>query len=193
MKKNLHRLLIMIVLLTVIVVYEHQTMKSINQVETITVYQFNKSLNIGDPLKQEDLNAVEFPINLITNEVSLNLKDTHSSYMTTPVIKGMYLLNDMVSQNNYLRLSDNQRLITIKCSIEESNGWLSQRGDSVDLFMITPETVIPLHEVIVYKAFDDQLLEENDYMYYVMIVTDAQAAVYYKYIQQSDIYVSIKS
>lgn len=158
----------------------------------IEVISVNKMIKDGSMITAEDISYVSM------------LEDEIKPYMatTTTQIVGKYTLrdyheNDIVSKhffsaNPSFQLASTDRLITIRCSVVESNGWQSKLYDQVDLIMVTSDETIIIEGVIVFNMFNETDDEISRPEYYTFAVNEAQSLEYYRYVKHSSIYISVK-
>ena len=91
----------------------------------------------------------------------MGFEEIVGKYVCESMAANQYLYHYQFTDKFEYDLQDNERIITIKFNIEESNGWHIKKGQVVDLVMVNEKESPPLilENVVVQKIFNDQLDE----------------------------------
>lgn len=115
-----------------------------NQEAMVSVIQFKSTLEKGSPINKEDVSFHSLPESYYHSGMTKEDHFKEGMFLNTRVYKGGFLLNEQVQEEQIFELAEDERLITVKCSIVQSNAWQSQLFDRVDLLMVQKKQVTPL-------------------------------------------------
>lgn len=199
MKKYIIKLLILLTILIIIINYE----KYIDQEKVdikVKIVSIKEDISEGKIIDETDLTEVWIlKSNFNDNLVEFN-SDIIGKISNVNLIKNQIIYKNQFEKKEF-RLEKNQRLITVKLNIEESNGWNLIRNQVIDLIMINNETNynITLPDVIVLKVFSENLVEiktpfNNEVIpkYVSLVVSESQQKDYFNNCNKTQAFIVIK-
>lgn len=199
MKKYIIKLLILLTILIIIINYE----KYIDQEKVdikVKIVSIKEDISEGKIIDETDLTEVWIlKSNFNDNLVEFN-SDIIGKISNVNLIKNQIIYKNQFEKKEF-RLEKNQRLITVKLNIEESNGWNLIRNQVIDLIMINNETNynITLSDVIVLKVFSENLVEiktpfNNEVIpkYVSLVVSESQQKDYFNNCNKTQAFIVIK-
>ena len=147
----------------------------INQKPTTMVLIASSEINIGDYLTVDNTEVME--VNENEAEKFGYIMDYKGMVAVKNHLPGqMILKNNIVEESEYIAVEDFQRLVTMKLSIEEADGWCGKIGDIVEITHFDKTMINPLKifkDAIVYNLL--RINENDDYpAFAVMIVSEEQ-------------------
>ena len=147
----------------------------INQKPTTMVLIASSEINIGDYLTVDNTEVME--VNENEAEKFGYIMDYKGMIAVKNHLPGqMILKNNIVEESEYIAVEDFQRLVTMKLSIEEADGWCGKIGDIVEITHFDKTMINPLKifkDAIVYNLL--RINENDDYpAFAVMIVSEEQ-------------------
>lgn len=191
MRKYIVNLTIWLIILLCLILADQyfDKRKSIME-ETITAYVAKDIIPYGTKLLESSFKKIDINKSEYDGEMLSQFKDGYSSQTIT---RGQVLTAEILTLDPPVIIREDQRLITIKCSIVEANGWQFENGDLVDLVIIANnDTKIVLKNLKVFQVFgglDDSILKE----YVSLIASESDAYTYYQNLRESQLYIAIKS
>jgi len=190
MKKIMVKLIVLSSIMILIVVAEQviAVRKESNVYET--VYVTNKAIGIGSQLDMSMLKAVELPSALLSEYI---VTKPIEGFILCTLEEGEFLYHHQVGSQSPLVIKDSQRLITVKCSIIESNGWAFSINDRVDVILVNSEEDYILSDAIVTRIFNDKLNNESIPEFVSLLVSKEDAMLYYKEVSNAKVFISHKS
>ena len=191
MKKRLIKIIIWLVIFLGILGFEAYNNNTKKEV-LISVVQLKRTLEKGSSIRREDVIFHEIPEAYYQDNMVISDDYTQPLYLNTKAFEGGYLLYDQINKESIFQLDEDQRLITVKCSIVGSNAWQSDLFDRVDILMVENELTHIIEDALVYKRYNQQLEEAGLPEYYVFIVNSQDALFYYEHLKASDVYIVIK-
>lgn len=116
-----------------------------NQVEPVTVYQFNRDIAPNTQISESDLVKVEVPKKGITPSFALSEKEIIGKYNSTKVFQSEYVTkSNLVKKENIDPFESidltKLRKISIPVTYSEGLGGNIKKGDRIDLVYIGKET-----------------------------------------------------
>jgi len=189
MTKKLIKILLLIVLLMATIVYEYN--KKPKQREEVSVYVLKDNKVQGDYLTQHDFEIQKLAIDYLREDM-IKEASFQSGYLVQDSLKGTYLIEGLLEERNPDILKSKERLITVKCSVLEGNGWFADKGDVIDLLLIDKEENLWIRDAKVYKKFDEKLSDESLPLYYTLIVDEDEARLFYQSIARYKVYILVK-
>lgn len=190
MKKIVAKLLVLSLIMIMIIVAEEFIKAKNDKHVYSTVYVTNKAIEMGTQLDLSMLKSVDLPSNLLSEYIVTTPID---GYLLCDLKEGEFLYQHQVASKSPLIIKDSQRLITIKCSIIESNGWAFTINDCVDIILVNSEVDYILENAIVTRIFNDKLNNDTIPEYVSLLVSKNDAMVYYKEVSNSRVFISHKS
>lgn len=191
MKKIIIKIVVLSIIMVMLLFVEQ--IIDIRNNETIdleTVFVAAESIEVGTQLSRSMVKAVEIPKHLLSEYI---IKDNFDGFLLTSVEAGEFLYTHQIASKSPLQIKASERLITIKCSIIESNGWAFQINDTVDIVMIDFDKSIVLKNALVSRIFDEDLSRDSMPAYLSVIVSEEDAMTYYKRVSNSRIFISSKT
>jgi hypothetical protein len=191
MKKRLIKIMIWLLIFVGILGLEAYNKNSEKEV-MVSVVQIKNTMEKGATIKKENISFIKLPESYYDTSMFLGDVFKENLYLNTKVYKGGYLLNEQVTEEDIFKLKEDERLITVKCNIVQSNAWQSQLFDRVDLLMVGNETTYKIEDAVVYQRYNQQLASGGLPEYYVFIVDKEDANFYYEHLKASETYLIIK-
>ena len=191
MKKRLIKIIIWIVIFLGILGFEAYNNNTKKEV-MVSVIQLKKTMEKGSSIGREDVIFHQIPKAYYQESMILGDDYTQPLYLNTKAFEGGFLLHDQVNKEKIFDLKEEERLITVKCSIVESNAWQSDLFDRVDILMVKKDMTHTIKNAVVYKRYNQQLDQGGLPEYYVFIVNSQDALFYYEHLKTSDVYIVIK-
>lgn len=191
MKKRLIKIIVWLVIFLGILGFEAYNNNTKKEV-LVSVVQLKSTMEKGSSIGREDVIFHEIPEAYYQKNMVLSDDYTQPLYLNTKTFEGSYLLYDQVNRERIFQLKEDERLITVKCSIVGSNAWQSDLFDRVDILMVENEMTYIIENALVYKRYNQQLDDSGLPEYYVFIVKSQDALFYYEHLKASDVYIVIK-
>ncbi|MBN2794845.1 MAG: hypothetical protein JXR88_05530 [Clostridia bacterium] len=188
-KSRLIKILVLVIILLFFVFLEYHL--KINHEETLLpVPKLLSDMKEGAMITSKDYEIVYMPETLFNESTLANTCNGY--YLKQSLPKETLLLSTMIQKEDEQRLKATERLITVKCSIVESNAWLAEPMDYVDLILVLPDEIITLEDVMIVYRFSETLDQQESFSYYTLKVDEKQAYLYYKNLKNCTNYISIK-
>ncbi len=147
----------------------------INQRPTKMVLIASNEINMGDFLTAENTKEME------VNETDFNDYEYIADYKGMVAVKNhlpgqLILKRSVVEESEYIAVEDDQRLVTIKLSIEEADGWCGEIGEIVEVSHFDKDKINPLKIFKGVRVYNLLRINENDDYpaFAVMLVTEEQ-------------------
>ncbi len=170
----------------------------------------NKTIRVVIPLvdlskteiiKEEMLAYVEIQETQFSKLLVTDKELLINKYPITKVLKNQLVYEYQFDSSMILELDDNERMLTIKFSIEESNGWNVVKGQIVDLILLNEidNERIVLKDLRINSIFDENLNEillpfnnETLPLFISFITTERQFDKFMSHKVHSTAFISIK-
>lgn len=191
MKKIVIKIAILSIIFLMLLMVENAVDENRNEeMEEVAVYVTAIPIEVGMQIQKNMLKEVMIPKHLLSEYI---VREHIEGYMLTSVGEGEFLYEHQISDDSPLKLNETQRLITIKCSIIESNGWVFQINDIVDIVMIHNENKTVIENAIVSRVFDETLGNESIPEYVSVLVLEEDAMEYFQKVSNSKVFISHKN
>lgn len=192
MKKRVFKVIGLILIFSLVVLTETMFKKNETSLTSVEVFSVNESLEIGDVIDEDNLVRIDLLKDAVQPSMVTDIDEVVGHYVTRMIYDGEIIVSQSLGKENPLNIKPYERLITTKCNVVESNGWVMTLGDPVDLVLVNADGYQVIEDAIVFKMFDEFNDVQSQPEYYSFIVTIDQSFVYYQNVKQSDIYISIK-
>lgn len=150
----------------------------INQKPKTMVLIASSEINIGEYLTED--NTEEMEINETEAENYGYIMDYRGLIASKNHLPGQLILeNNTVEESQYIAVEDFQRLVTMKLSIEEADGWCGRIGDTVEITHFDKNMINPLKVLegaIVYDLL--RINENDDYPAFAVIIVSEEQRDY---------------
>lgn len=189
MKKVVIKIVILSIIFLMLLMVEN-VVKDNNEMEDVAVYVTAIPIEVGMQIQNNMLREVMIPKHLLSEYI---VREHIEGYMLTSVGEGEFLYEHQISSVSPLKLNETQRLITIKCSIIESNGWIFQINDIVDIVMVHNDEKTVIENAVISRVFDETLGNESIPEYVSVMVSEEDAMKYFQKVSNSKVFISHKS
>ncbi|MBI9013369.1 MAG: hypothetical protein JEZ08_14140 [Clostridiales bacterium] len=189
MKKVVIKIAILSIIFLMLLMVEH-VVEDKNEMEEVSVYLTAMPIEVGTQIQNNMLREVMIPKHLLSEYI---IRENIEGYMLLSVGEGEFLYEHQISDVSPLKLNETQRMITIKCSIIESNGWIFQINDIVDIVMVHNDEKTVIENAVVSRVFDETLGNEAIPEYVSVLVSEEDAMKYFQKVFNSKIFISHKS
>lgn len=188
MKKLLYRLLILIIAFLILSLIESEVVGDDSEVNHVMVYKAKDKIESGIQITTDLVEEVHIPEYLVSDDM---VKSLTGSYAREDFEEGQFIYTHQLGSSSPLSFDEDERMITIKCSIVEGNGWLFELNEIVDVIMVTPDQEIVIEDGKVCRLFDETY-QENNPEYISLIVSKSDAMVYYRWVSRSQVFIAKK-
>jgi len=189
-KKKLLKIGLLGVLLVLAVLFD--TFQAAGDETSVEVAIFQSAYEAKSFIDHGSITYISIPASHVVGDF-IRREDFRPAYIRQGVEAGFFLLKGNLSDAPLVNLDQDQALITLKCSIVESNGWLAEVDDLVDLYMVGSQHRILIEGARVYQVLDAYLGDQGLAEYYSLIVEKDQAIQFYDYLDKSKVFVMPKS
>ena len=189
MKKVVIKIVILSIIFLMLLMVEN-VVEDNNEMEDVAVYVTAIPIEVGMQIQNNMLREVMIPKHLLSEYI---VREHIEGYMLTSVGEGEFLYEHQISSVSPLKLNETQRLITIKCSIIESNGWIFQINDIVDIVMVHNDEKTVIENAVISRVFDETLGNESIPEYVSVMVSEEDAMKYFQKVSNSKVFISHKS
>lgn len=191
MKKYLLKVVIWIlILITIYGADAYVKKQEASQEAYKEIYISKVDMAYGEAIHAEYFTPIKISIADYHEDMYTNLP---VGYLKTAIKAQQIILQNQVSNRPLFLMEDSERLITIKCSVVEANGWQFTSGDYVDLVMVpVNEAQVVLENLKVYQTFGS--IKDSAVQEYISLIVQASDAYrYYNHLKDSQIFISVKS
>jgi Flp pilus assembly protein CpaB len=191
MRKIIIKIISLSIIMLMLLLAEHViALKSNEKTNVRTVFVAARSISVGSQLNMDMLKAVEIPEHLLSEHI---VTEQVEGFLLSSVQAGEFLYKHQIASRSPLHIDTSERLITIKCTMIESNGWAFQLNDTVDIIMVDLEGSIVLKNAVVSRIFDEDLNSASIPEYLSVIVSEEDAMRYYNKVSNARVFISHKS
>lgn len=190
MKKKIVKIIFVLGVLVLLFIFDGYQKKNETQ-NVLSIVQFKEDYKKDYYLEKKDLKVIQLPKELYQSNMILS-SSFEAGYLIQEAYKDTFVYEKLLTDEPSFKLKEDQRLITVKCSVLQSNGWYSQTNDLVDLLMVEENNQYIIKDATVLKYFDQNLSSEGLAEYYTFIVTTKEAMMYYEKLKSSEVYIVVK-
>jgi len=159
------------------------------QVETVLVYVAKDKIEVGTFIMDYMMEGVEIPKHLASEYI---VKEPIEGFSVDSLEKGEFIYKHQISELAPMAIDEDERMITVKCSVVTANGWLFQINEVIDLIIVSGEDLIKLENARVCRIFGDDLTESKTPSYMSLIMSKEDAEKYFSLLSKSQVYLSKK-
>lgn len=188
MKKLSLRILILVIAFIILSVIEYEVMGSSYEINYVQVYVAKEKIKAGALITEDLVKQVKIQEDNITSDM---MRSIPKAYATVDFEENQIIYHSQLNDESPMKLVDDQRMITVKCSIVEGNGWLFGMGERVDVILVSPDDSIVIEDAIVCRMFNETYNEE-DPNHISLIVTEKEALLYFQRLSKSQVFVAKK-
>lgn len=188
MKKISIRILILVVAFVVLSLIESKVMVNAYEMNYIRVYVAKERIKTGTLITESLVEPVDLQENVVTEDM---MRDIPNKYAIVDYEKNQFIYQSQLSYESPIELLDDERMITIKCSIVEGNGWSFEINETVDIVMVSPEEHAIIKNARVCRVFNE-MYGDNDPEYISLIVSESEALIYYQQVSKSQVFIAKK-
>ncbi|WP_240839594.1 SAF domain-containing protein [Acidaminobacter sp. JC074] len=188
MKKISVKLIVLIVAFVLLTILEMVINEDKPETEMIAVYVASEEILSGTQIQSYMIEEVSIPKHLSSAYIATG----HiNGYTTTTLQPGEFIYSHQLSDKSPISLMENERMITIKCSVVEGNGWLFKINELVDVVMVHKDGRVLIEDAKVCRLFNDEM--DDSMLQYMSLVVNTEASYkYYDNLSKSQVYISKK-
>ena len=188
MKKISIKLIVLIVAFISLTAFEIIVNDDKADTEVMTVYIANEEILSGTQIQDYMIDEVTIPKHLASEFI---ITGDVNGFATTSLQPGEFIYRHQISEKSPINLLDNERMITISCTIVEGNGWLFKINEMVDIIMVCKEGKVLIEDAKVCRLFSETL-DETQPEYISLIVDIESSYQYYENVSKSQVYICKK-
>ncbi len=188
MKKISIKLIVLIVAFISLTIFEIIVNDDKVDTEVMTVYIANEEIPSGTQIQDYMIDEVSIPKHLASEFI---LTGDVNGFATTNLQPGEFIYIHQISDKSPIDLLENERMITISCTIVEGNGWLFKINEIVDVVMIYKDGNVLIENAKVCRLFSETI-DETQPEYISLIVDIESSYLYYENVSKSQVYICKK-
>lgn len=202
MRQYVYKFVVVSILFVLLVAGErYWNNKNNKYVEPISVVVTNQNIKKGVKIDESMIKYIEVSKTELNENLIINIDNIIGKYPRESMKINQYVYEYQFTDKQEYDLEENERIITLKLSIEQSNGWHIKKDQIVDLILINEKESIQLviEDIKIEKIFNDQLYDIEDPFssefvpqYASFVLTKIQLLLYLKNITDCTAYISVK-